>query len=211
MNSVDANRIVMDLMDAIAPACKQVLAVGSVRRKRHDVHDVEILCLPRDGHPAPEFGRTELMFDTHLDRAFYDLTCSGKLRRVLGGPKMKKFSVNLPAYGLTQYLNDFFAEFYIITPPAQWGVGAVIRTGPGHDNDNFSKYCVTNRSYGGALPDGYKVKHLGVWRVEQLSPKGEPLRGEQPLAMPEEIDFLNFLELGWIEPQERHAPRRITG
>jgi hypothetical protein len=25
------------------------------------------------------------------------------------------------------------------------------------------------------------------------------------LSMPEEVDFLNFLELGWIEPGERRA------
>lgn len=208
MNHHDAFVICEDLKQAVTPACEKVLVVGSVRRGRQDVHDLELLCLPKEGHPAPEFGNRELMFATHLDRVFYDLEKAHKLRKIQGGPKAKRFAVNLPHYGLTQYLNEFHAEFYIITPPAQWGVGAVIRTGPARDSDHFSKYCVTRRSFGGALPDGYRVKHLAVWREDQLDAKGEPLRGQTPMAMPEEQDFLDFLGLGWIEPQARHAPRR---
>jgi hypothetical protein len=81
----------------------------------------------------------------------------------------------------------------------------VIRTGPGNDDDNFSRFCVTQRHQGGALPDGYRVRHLAVWSADQLDARFEPHKGESPMEMPEELDFLKFLGLGWIEPAARHA------
>lgn len=209
MNHHDALRIAEELRLAIAPGCEEdgAVIVGSVRRHRLDVHDIELLAKPKDGHPPVEFGSRELIFKTHLDKILYNLEREGCLRRLMGAEKLKKYAVRLEKYGL-EALNEFKVEFYVMTPPEQWGVGMVIRTGPGSEEDNFSRWCVTNRSAGGALPDGYKVKHLGVWTLDQLDAKLEPLKGEMPLPMPEERDFLEFLGLGWIPPESRHVPRR---
>ena len=95
--------------------------------------------------------------------------------------------------------------FYLVTPPAQFGVDLMIRTGPGSTTDNFSQWIVTPRSKGGALPDGYRVKHAAVWSVDQLNEKGEPKPTELPLQMPTEHSFFKFLGMDWINPRDRHA------
>jgi len=204
MNLKDAMRIAEEWDGLLEPVCKRRLIVGSVRRRRQDVHDIEFWCDPLTTPPVPVFGDLHT-FATPLDKLLYKKECEGLIRKVKAGPNYKKFNLNLEHYGLVP-LNDFHLELYVLTPPRQWGVGAVIRTGPGNPEDNFSKWCVKNQAFGGGLPDGYKVKHLAVWNRDQLDSKDEPLKGEQPLIMPEESDFLSFLGLDWIEPQYRHAP-----
>jgi DNA polymerase/3'-5' exonuclease PolX len=85
---------------------------------------------------------------------------------------------------LTEGIN---LDLFIVTRPAQWGVILAIRTGPA----DFSKWIVTPRKYGGALPSNCHVEG------------GRVLRQQIPLEMPEERDFLDFLGLGWVEPKDR--------
>ena len=207
MNYVDAHKIADDLLGRVSPACEEgrAVIVGSVRRHKRDVHDIEIACRSLPGRPAPTFGSL-VVHASHLEKQLYEMEQEHRIAKIKGGPKAKQYAVKTSLYGVPT-LNPFKVEFYINTPPAQWGVQLVIRTGPGAPNDNFSKWCVTNRAFGGGLPDGYKVKHLGVWHVDQLNAKGEPLHGEQPMVMPEESDFFGFLGMDWVEPRERHAPR----
>jgi DNA polymerase/3'-5' exonuclease PolX len=78
-------------------------------------------------------------------------------------------------------------DLFIVTPPADWGVIYTIRTGPAE----FSHWIVTQRKRGGGLPSDCKVEG------------GRVYRGDEYLPMSEEIDFLNFLGLGWVEPKDR--------
>lgn len=208
MNLKDASYIAEDLRNFIEPVCLPgtSLVVGSVRRKKMDVHDVEIIGAPLPGRPAPEFGNPlSATFESHLDKILYELEKREILTRGRGnGPRKKEYVVNTSFYGL-ETLNPFRVEFYLVLPPAQWGVGCVIRTGPGSPDDHFSKWCVTNRADGGLMPDGYKQRHLAVWSVDQLDSKLEPRKGEQPVPMPTEQDFFSFLGLPYIEPPARHA------
>jgi DNA polymerase/3'-5' exonuclease PolX len=80
-------------------------------------------------------------------------------------------------------------DLFLVTPPAQWGVDFVLRTGPA----DFNKWAVTSRRKGGGLPSNAVMHDAGVYVNNKLVP------------MPEEIDFLNFLGLGWLEPGERAA------
>lgn len=48
----------------------------------------------------------------------------------------------------------------------------------------------------GGLPGGYKINGLCVYELNGAS-------SGVPLAMPEEIDFLKFLGLGWVKPEDR--------
>ena len=105
----------------------------------------------------------------------YPWSLIGKL--VLDGPRQKKIRL----------YEGIALDLYIVLPPAQWGVIYTIRTGPA----DFSQWVVTPRKKGGALPSSSKVS------------EGRVLEYGKPLAMGEEIDFLNYLGLGWIEPEER--------
>lgn len=205
MNLTDAKHIAEDLRSKIEPACEPGMTeiVGSVRRRRQDVGDIEILGVPIPKAPRPEFGMPA--FSTLIDKLLYELIKCGFLYLATqDGPKKKKFGINLNAYNLRS-LNPFYLELYLCTPPAQWGVLSVIRTGPNKQEDNFSTWCVTNRSAGGALPDGYIVKHGAVWLMDQVDHRREPRKGESPIEMPTEESFFQLLGMDWIEPQARHA------
>ena len=204
----DALRIADEWRALIEPCCEtdHAWVVGSVRRHKHEVHDVELLGKPILKAPKPAFGDRQT-FATPLDRLLFNMCKDGWLfKGTKNGQKAKQFFVNLRRYGIDS-LNPFKLELYLMTPPAQWGVGAVIRTGPGSEVDNFSRWCVTNHSMGGGLPDGFKVRHLAVWSNDQLDSRLEPIAGEIPMEMPLETDFLSFVGLDWIEPQYRHVPR----
>lgn len=203
----DAMRIAEDVLERISQACSRIVIAGSLRRGMPEVHDIEFVIEPKPGRPAPVFGQ-KVLHQTFLDKLIHEMEDEGRIAKVKGGPKYKQYAIALDRYGMTPMVNPFHVEFWIMTPPAQFGVGLVIRTGPGKPQDNFSRWCVTNRSSGGGLPDGYKQRHLGIWHVEQGIWKGgkfEPNQGETPLPMAQEIDFLDFLGVGWIEPKERHA------
>lgn len=83
-------------------------------------------------------------------------------------------------------------DLFLVIPPAQWGVLSVIRTGPAR----FSQQCVTPRTKNGWLPSDCIVRD------------GQVFRGEKEIRMPEEIDFLKFLGLDWIEPADRQSTWR---
>jgi DNA polymerase/3'-5' exonuclease PolX len=206
MNYADALSIAEDLRGRVEPVCEpgHALIVGSVRRQKHECHDLELLCKPSHVPYVPKMGDKRI-FTNHLEKILFEMESEGLLQLIKGGDKMRQYWINTHRYELNT-LNGFKAEFYIVTPPAQWGVLSLIRTGPGSEEDNFSRWCVTNRNAHGALPDGYKVRHGAVWTLDQLDSKMEPKRGETPLEMPTEQDFFDFLELKWSEPQYRHAP-----
>ena len=81
----------------------------------------------------------------------------------------------------------FQLDLFIVQPPAQWGVQFLIRTGPAM----FSKWMVTQRRKGGALPSFAHVRGGAVWNGETL------------ISMPEESDYFEFCELLWITPERR--------
>lgn len=214
MKHADALSIAEALVDFLEQDCERhpqredepmIVIAGGLRRGKPDVHDIEIVAQPVLKAPPLVFG--EKPYATFFDKTLANLQENGFLgRAVKSGPKLKQYAVNLTQFGLRrQGVGALCVEFYLATPPAQFGVDLLIRTGPGEKGNNFSQWIVTSRSKGGALPDGYKVKHAAVWRVEQLNEKNDPIRGEQPLSMPDEMDFIQFLEMEYIEPGQRIA------
>lgn len=167
-----ADRLVHDF----TPFCERVEIAGSIRRGKPDVKDIELVAIPRIAHELDMFGysvgvRNELDYPlSHLGAKF-----------LMNGPRFKQLA--LP--------EGIMLDLFLVLPPAQWGVLFTIRTGP----EEFSKWCVTNRLRGGAMPDAYKCDDGHI--VHKLI-------DENPV-MPEELDFLNFLGLGWVEPSQRQA------
>jgi DNA polymerase/3'-5' exonuclease PolX len=176
---------------------------GGLRRRKPDVHDIEIVAKPNLKAPRPEFGKP--IFKTAFDKVLFELEQSKHLKKIKGKDKMKQYEINLALFGIEPIINPFTVEFYLVTPPAEWGVDFVIRTGPNSPTNNFSTWIVTPRLKGGRLPDGYRVKDAAVWREDQIDSMGHPFYGEKPLEMPTEGDFFDFLELNWIEPKDRIA------
>jgi hypothetical protein len=188
-----------------APACTTVEIVGSVRRGKPEVHDIELLMVPDLSplpRPRPEFGKPfPVVHKTMLDQLVTCLVDKGAVLLLANGDRYKK---------LWHVEQDVQLDLFVCIAPSEYGVSKVIRTGP----KDFSQWCVTNRSKGGSLPDGYFVRHQVVWIEKEIArvdvPKDQNkaallLTDQNHLRMAEEIDFLNFLALGLVDPHLRSA------
>jgi DNA polymerase/3'-5' exonuclease PolX len=157
------------LIEKLSPYCDRISIAGSVRRRKPEVHDIEIIAIPGiidESNMFDEIGKRELPSDLFL---------SWKV--IKNGSRYKQFT-------LPEGIN---LDLFLVLPPAQWGVLFAIRTGPA----DFSHWIVTPKYNHGALPGDCRVQDGGVYQRGGL------------ISMPEEIDFLNLLGLGWIEPWER--------
>lgn len=206
-----ALKVAEALVDHLRPACTRIEIKGSVARLKADVKDIEIVVIP-SSKPVPramlEFGKPiPPTYKTHLDKLVDEMRLAGDIRLEANGDRYKKMYLNYAGIKV---------DLFIVIPPAEWGVLAVIRTGP----SDFSHWCVTNRKLGGALPDGYFVKHGVVWVGTEIAKKDVPddqgkamklLTPMNHLVMAEETSFLDFLGLGWIEPSERLARWKKVG
>lgn len=160
-------------MERLRPYCeKGPMLAGSVRRLKPQVGDIELVAIPAL-EPIPD-----LFGAPRYSHAVYD--AAARLGRVEKGGT-RQIVVVLP--------EGIKLDFYLVLPPAQFGVIYTIRTGP----RDFSKWVVTKRQKGGALPSYAKVRDGGVYVSDELIP------------MPEEKDFFDFLDLGWVEPKFRKA------
>jgi len=194
------------LVKDLRPGCERIEIKGSVCRGKPQVKDIEVLAIPILKPTRPEFGKPIDL--TPLDRILRQLVeTDGMLKPVKGGEKFKQFEIKrLEEFGIAEPLNPFKLDLFLCTPPSQWGVLSVIRTGP----DDFSQWMVTQKHLGGALPDGFFVRHNVVW-AEGTEVPNKPeeaarmMRASNSLEMPEEMHFFAFCGLEWIEPEKRVA------
>lgn len=153
--------------------CERIEIAGSVRRQKPEVHDIELVAIPKLEASKDMFGQQTGTVN------LLDIYCDDFCTMVKNGHRYKQ--IKTPGINI---------DLFIVLPPAQWGVIFTLRTGPAE----FSHRIVTAKKFGGNLPSNCQVKDGGVYKTD------EPI---QFITMPEEIDFLNFLGLGWIEPKDR--------
>lgn len=192
------------LMEHLRPVCVRIEIAGSIRRLKPDVKDIEIVAAPemtpvkramlKFGEPIPP------LYKTALDKMLDEMIKDDAITLLLDGDRFKKFYLKYAGIKVDLFLN---------IPPSHWGVQMVIRTGP----EDFSHWVVCQHPRG-PLPEGHFVKHQVVWVESEIKKHEVPenpdkaivlLTATNHLSMPEEIDFLKFLELGWLEPKERVA------
>jgi len=206
MKHKDALYVAEWLVDELRPGCERIEIAGSIRRGKEDVKDIEIVAIPILKPPRPEFGKP--VDKTPLDRILRQLEeMGGMLKTVKGGNKFKQFEIRrLAEFGIAEPLNPFKLDLFLVTPPSQWGVEFMIRTGP----SDFSQWMVTQKSKGGALPDGYFVRHNVVWADGTEVPNKavdavSMMNSDNARFMVEEGDWFNFCEMNWIDPNKRMA------
>ena len=191
MNHDIALKTAEALVEHLRPACVRIEIAGSIRREKAEVKDIELVCIPDltiVPRRAPlEFGKPiPLLYKTQLDRLIAEMT---NVVIEKNGDRMKKLDLRYAGINV---------DLFIVLPPATWGVLMTIRTGP----FDFSRWCVTRRRKGGALPNGYRVQDGAVWKGEHAIPDAEV---ETRVGFAKELEFLEFLGLGWIEPRDREA------
>lgn len=192
-------------MEYFRPAAREIEVVGSVRRWKPEVHDIELLLVPdhtSQAHPRAEFGNPiPKYYRYQIDALVAVMVARGDAILQANGDRYKK---------LWLVKHEVQLDLFLCFSPSEYGVSKVIRTGP----KDFSQWCVTNREGRGCLPNGHFVKHQVVWIESEIGRFDVPEKQEEAaelltvsnhLSMPMEMDFLNFLGLGWVEPKERVA------
>ena len=179
-----AQSLAAELVQLLSPYCTRVDVVGSIRRKRPDVKDIELLV-----EPAVTKLVTDLFGGT-TDFAALDGLIDHALREGVFAPRLDKNG--RPALG-ERYkrllFGDVALDLFICRPPAQYGVLQIIRTGPAE----FSHRLVTQRRFGGLLSDGWRV-HDGALYDDQ----------NQLRITPFEADVFALIGLDYIKPEYRH-------
>lgn len=181
MKLKEALNIAQTIREYLLPLCDRAEIAGSIRRRKSEVKDIKIVCQPKVVVKQGDLFGEHLQSYPLLDKLATDFPARFSAKKILGRERYFKFELS---FGIN-------LDLFVILPPAQWGVGYVIRTGPAE----FSHWCVTNSPIGGLL-GGYKISGLCVYKLNSD-------RSEVPLEMPEEIDFLKFLGLEWVKPEDR--------
>ncbi len=140
------------VLHVLRPYVKRAVVAGSVRRKRPDVKDIEIVAEPVDV-PDGLFGETRPAAQEILDAA----RAWGPIAK--GGDKYIQVADVLGS-GLT-------LDLFLVTPPASWGAILTIRTGPAE----FSQRLVT--ALRGRFLRCEEGRVLGRGRVEVPTPDEE--------------------------------------
>lgn len=161
------------IVGGLQPACERIEIAGSLRRRKAEVGDIEIIAAPKLtlnllGEPS---NSTEV--DALLSR--WPVTL------LKNGAKYKQFT--LQGTSGQEYQVDLFLQ----PDPATWGVNFLLRTG----SDDFAHRWVTPKLHGGYMPDGFSVKDARVWRQGA------------PLPTPEEEDVFDLWGMQWVAPQAR--------
>lgn len=133
----EADALAAEVLELLRPATERIAIGGSIRRRRPDVGDIEIVAIPRVElfEDADLFGltmgRTANLLDERCRDLLLDGTFHGRLDkngRAAIGSKYKRL-----------LFRDFALDVFVGTA-ANWGVLLAIRTGPA----SFAHAFVTN-------------------------------------------------------------------
>lgn len=193
MKLSDGQAIASALREHLAPHCLRCEIAGGVRREKADPHDIELVAIASPARPRPKFGlgAPAEAYKSALIFALWNLERTGVLRKLKGGDRYVQYEILNPLeWGAETWSESEKLDLFIVTPET-WGYQLTIRTGP----SDFSHWLVTPRRQGGALPKSMTEKNARLWLADSMV----------PIETPEEIDFLNAVGVGWIEPKRRRA------
>ena len=169
-----AAEIAIKVHDELKPFCEKICIAGSVRRGKPEVHDIELVCMPKLDPDANIFQSPYGLLDyLHNPTGFL-----ASAKRLKGQDRYQQWQSMNPEIKL---------DLFIVLPPAQWGVILAIRTGP----RELSQLLVTHKKYGGFLPSNARVQD-GVVRI-----------GSDVLDMVDEASFMQFCGLPNLLPGQR--------
>ena len=183
----EAKALADELVHLIGPRCKRLLIGGSIRRRRPDPGDIEILY-------EPSFEKTGE--DLFGDPSFHNSTFAYLNMLKADGVLSDRGDVNgRPAWGERYQrgtFKDFAIDLYANMDPNQWGIHMAIRTG----GEEFSKALVTSRLEGGLLPPGCRIG--SGWQFF------DGVKGK--VEVPDEETLFHLLEIDFIAPERRRWP-----
>ncbi len=131
MGYEDALAIAEKVKAVLAPGCKRIEVAGSLRRRKPEIGDIELVAIPKMAPVMNFFG------DTVAERSLVDDILAANYRVLRGNNKYKKLDLGV-----------IECDLFLQPDPRTWGMNFMIRTGCAE----FAKWMVTERRKGGAMP-----------------------------------------------------------
>jgi len=183
MELARAEGVAAEVVEALRPGCERIEVAGSVRRRKAEVKDLEVVYIARmvevrvdlfTTRPGPA---TEMVISRLVAEGFWRF--DEDVRR--NGWKYKRMVHR--ASGLVVELFRAVEE--------NWGLQLALRTGPAE----FNHVLVSHTWEGGVMSGGMEMRGGFLWKLG--------IR----LASREEEEFFEQLGVPWWEPGERSAAR----
>ena len=129
-----AQNLSTHLVEILSPSCEKIKVVGSVRRCKPLINDVEVIALARESHVKDLFGETVSIDRTSVDELldhFHEIENQGW--------RIDSRKQNKVIKRLRHIQTGLIADLYVIMDRRAWGSYVVIRTGP----RPFAKYIIS--------------------------------------------------------------------
>lgn len=196
-----AQKIAEELVEKLKPHCIQVYIAGSIRRKRPDVKDIEIVVMPRRIIERDLFGFVK---SSTVEEGFANAVKKlGTLQK--GGPNMKYARISVEKGVMLDLFipsdDDFFRILAIRTGDHLFSIqimGASKKKG----------WCGTDqglRKISDCRP--VLVKHKDNSRYDKTIWKVDVANPELPPVWRSERDFFDWIGLEYIEPEFRNLKK----
>lgn len=198
-----AEKLAQEVVALLAPACERIEIGGSIRRRRPDVGDIEIIAIPKIW--AREDGPRDLWGEPILDEPMDQLgplcylgISEGWLADRLDRADRRAFGMRFKRLSFHGFALDVFS----VLPPAQWGVILAIRTGPA----DYSHQLVTPRT--GGFTDAAGLRRIGLMPPQYRVRDGAVIYAADDgrhryVEVAEEEDLFRLWGIGWRPPEER--------
>lgn len=175
-----ANRLIAELK----PWVKRIEVLGSLRRLKPEVGDIELLYEPKFAGQQPSG-----LFQEYVDAE--NMTFSRLQYMRSKGWLEDRLDVNGRAAFGQRYQRlkweGIPCDLFACIPPASWGVLQLIRTG----SADFNKRIMSSKAVGGLMPYGMRCVD------------GQLLDRGKPLDIPFEEHFFAAIGLPYIAPEDR--------
>ena len=198
MKLVDADRVASDLLLLFKPDAERIEVAGSVRRRKPEVGDIELVAIPkwlRKGHQpvqatlggseveAPMEEEHEVM---HQVRACIR---NGILRHAPPDTRGRKAPFGDRYMKVEDVATGTQIDVFCVVPPASWGMVFLIRTG----SADYTREFVTRlHDKGMRSKDGHLERQVGEeWKT---------------VDTPEERDVFREAGRPWVPPERRSEP-----
>lgn len=183
----NAERLAEKLVKWLIPASERIEIAGSVRRRKPEVHDIELVAISKPRRPA--FGDPPSLNGADALTALLEqMIRQQKIAKMAQGGRWGERYKCFQVYSEGFVLLPINIDLFIVQPPAQWGSIFSIRTGP----SEFNRAMIL------------RGKRMGI---EHSQGALKRLATGKPIDTPEEDDYFHALGLEWIPPQERFAAR----
>ncbi|MGV3617977.1 MAG: hypothetical protein ACO1SV_21840 [Fimbriimonas sp.] len=174
------------LIQILGPTCERIQVAGSIRRRKREVGDVELLMIPKLESAAENlFGESEAQVNRQFELV-NTLVAEGVLEDRLdkNGHRARGERYQRVTFEGTP------VDLFCCLPPAEWGYILMLRTGPAEFNERIVCPRVKN---GTVLQIGQEFRDGALWD-----------RGLK-VATPEEEDLFDYLGIPWIAPEDRNG------